>query len=386
MSFGRVARGGLVAVLVVAAIGSRAPAVAAPARDRADATQDEVLLRRGVELRRQGRDEEALEIFRSAFRLRATPRAQAQMGLAEQALGHWVDADADIAAAVRAREDPWIARNMNTLLAAHGKVLQHLGQLQVLGSPAGATIQIDDRNVGALPMKAPVHVPLGEVVISVSAPGHLSITRRTTIPSASEIVRETIVLHEEARAPALTVEGARALRDPAGARRPARQTAASSEPGTSSAGDAALVSSHAAPPAQAPDSSDGRSAHFTVAGVAAGASVLILAGGITLQVLSSSLSQQFNDVKDAPNPTMQCNQQLPNAGGGRCQQLLDTARTRKGLAYLGYGVAGVAAAISLVALITTPSARPGSGKEVTAACVPTLGDVAGFSCALTLRL
>src|SRR5262249_14668053 len=125
MSFGRVAWGGLVAVAVVGAIGPRA-----------DAAEDEVLLRKGVELRRQGRDEEAFEVFRSAFRLRATPRAQAQMGLAEQALGHWVDADADIAAAIRVREDPWIARNMSTLLAAHAKVLQHLGQLQVLGSPA----------------------------------------------------------------------------------------------------------------------------------------------------------------------------------------------------------------------------------------------------------
>src|SRR6185295_4814823 len=98
-------------------------AMAAPAHDKeGGSADDEVMLRRGVDLRRQGRDEEALEMFRAAFRLRATPRARAQMGLAGQALGHWVEAEADISAAIGAHDDPWIARNMATLLAARGEV------------------------------------------------------------------------------------------------------------------------------------------------------------------------------------------------------------------------------------------------------------------------
>jgi hypothetical protein len=376
MSFGGVGRGGLIGVFVVAAIGPGARAMAAPA-DRAEASEDEALLRRGVELRRQGRDEEALKTFRSAFRLRATPRAQAQMGLAEQALGHWVDAEGDISAAIRSREDPWIARNMNVLLSARGKVLQHLGQLQVLGSPAGAAIHIDERDLGAMPMKAPVYVPLGEVVIFVSAPGYISLTRRSTIPSASEIVRETIALHEEPRTAARSSFEATGS-DAPGWRSPAKARPAAPAVESASAGSDATSLARSSPP------SSGHSSSLTVAAVVGGTGLLFLAGGIAAQVLSSSVSQQFNDVKDAPNPTMQCNQQLPDAGGGPCQGLLDSARMRKNLALVGYGVGGVAAAISLVVLVTMPAAR--SGNEAMAACAPTAGGGAGISCAFTFRL
>src|ERR1700755_329211 len=54
----------------------------------------EALLHEGVSLRRQGRDEEALEVFRRAHAEAPTPRTSAQMALAAQAVGNWVEAEA----------------------------------------------------------------------------------------------------------------------------------------------------------------------------------------------------------------------------------------------------------------------------------------------------
>src|SRR6266705_1743487 len=79
--------------------------VPAPARaDDADA-----LIKQGVELRRAGNDQQALERFRRAYDLAPTPRALAQMGLAEQALARWVDGEAHLAKALIAPQDAWIS-------------------------------------------------------------------------------------------------------------------------------------------------------------------------------------------------------------------------------------------------------------------------------------
>jgi hypothetical protein len=61
-------------------------------RSLAMADEAEDLVRKGVDLRREGRDQNALETFRKANQLASTPRTVAQMGLAEQALGRWTDA------------------------------------------------------------------------------------------------------------------------------------------------------------------------------------------------------------------------------------------------------------------------------------------------------
>jgi hypothetical protein len=154
---------------------------------------DEALLRQGVELRRAGKDEQALEVFQRAYRMRPTPRAQAQAGFAEQALGRWLDAERDITEALASSGDPWVAKNAATLRQSLAVVAQHLGNLQILGSPAGATVKFDDRPVGALPMDAPARVTAGEVLVAVSAPGHVQIQRKLTV-AAGAMVRETFTL------------------------------------------------------------------------------------------------------------------------------------------------------------------------------------------------
>jgi hypothetical protein len=68
----------VVGLVVAALLAGGAPAHAEDADE---------LIHKGIELRKQGQDLDALEAFRRANALTSTPRALAQMGFAEQALG-----------------------------------------------------------------------------------------------------------------------------------------------------------------------------------------------------------------------------------------------------------------------------------------------------------
>jgi hypothetical protein len=159
----------------------------------ASEAEAKALLERGTELRRAGRDEEALDVFNRADSLHPSPRAHAQVALAEQALGRWVAAEKDLSRALEADNDPWIKRNRTILFKALEGIRQHVGKLAILGSPVGAVVQVNGELAGTLPLPAPVSVAAGDVVIRVEAPRRAPISRRVTI-SGGELARETIDL------------------------------------------------------------------------------------------------------------------------------------------------------------------------------------------------
>lgn len=175
---------GLVAFAVVFLIASRAPAGPDPSEDA---------IRRGVELRKQGQDEQALREFSKAYEVSRTPRALAQIGLAEQALGRWVEAETHLMSALRATADSWIQKNRAALQGALDTVGRHLGSLEVLGEPRGAEVRVQGNMVGQMPLEEAVRVPNGEIVVEVRHSGYRMTSRTVTI-SAGEMSRETIVL------------------------------------------------------------------------------------------------------------------------------------------------------------------------------------------------
>src|SRR6185436_19818337 len=99
----------------------------------ARAEDPEAIIARGVHLREQGKDEEALAEFRRAFAVAPTAKARAQMALAEQALGMWVAAEEHLKKALEEEKEPWIARNRGALTQAVRTIEQHLGTIVVRG-------------------------------------------------------------------------------------------------------------------------------------------------------------------------------------------------------------------------------------------------------------
>jgi len=153
-----------------------------PREALADADADaDALIKHGLLLRRQGKDTEALEDFRRAYALEPTPRGQAQIALAEQALGHWLEAEADLVHALAASQDAWIVANRGLLESGLANIRGRLGWLEVTADVPGAELWVNDARVGTLPLARPVRLEAGNAVIEVRAAGYAAARRITTI-------------------------------------------------------------------------------------------------------------------------------------------------------------------------------------------------------------
>ncbi len=132
----------------------------------------EALLQKGNDLRRSGDDQAALPVFARAHELAPGPRTAVQLGLVEQALGRWADADLHLTTGLRAKQDPWILRNRDTIEEALGRVKHHVGRVEITGEPVGAEVLIGGRRVGHVPLAEPVRVSAGTVDVELRAPGY----------------------------------------------------------------------------------------------------------------------------------------------------------------------------------------------------------------------
>src|SRR5882757_9372354 len=118
-----VSRKRVVGAALALCLATSGPAWGAPADDA------EVFLKRGVALRRLHNDGAALQEFRHAFDIDPSPRAAAQMALAEQALKLWVEADRHLAEALQNRSDPWIKKNRPVLEQQRRTVAARVGHV-----------------------------------------------------------------------------------------------------------------------------------------------------------------------------------------------------------------------------------------------------------------
>jgi len=163
------------------------------AQSAEDLRAAETLMEEGVALRQRGDDEAALARFREAFSRTHAPRAQAQVALAEQALGDWINADRDMRAALAVTNDPWIERNRTALQGALQQIGHRIGSVDVRVNVPGAELWIDGTRVGSLPLPAPARVAAGVVMLEVRADGYATLRRSVEIRGES-LARETFNL------------------------------------------------------------------------------------------------------------------------------------------------------------------------------------------------
>lgn len=129
------------------------------------------LIKKGVELRKKRRDADALAAFREAYAIKATPRTLAQIALAEQALGAWLDSAQHLEEALGEATDPWIRSNQKVLRDSLAAVEGKLSRLVFTGLPENALIRAG--NSMSMSPK-PVRVLCGsEISIEANAEGYL---------------------------------------------------------------------------------------------------------------------------------------------------------------------------------------------------------------------
>jgi PEGA domain len=188
-----------VAAFVIASLSVCSRAMADEAKDVAKIVQ------RGIDFRKAGRDAEALAEFQRAAKIEESPRITAQIALAEQALGLWLNAHRDLLAALEHSDDSWIRKNRLTLDKSREAIESNLGRVEVWGAPSGAAVTLDDKSIGKLPSASTWLAPT-EATLRVSAAGYEDFVRLLNVNADSRI-REHVDLrhllpHVAAAAPA----------------------------------------------------------------------------------------------------------------------------------------------------------------------------------------
>jgi hypothetical protein len=301
-------------------------------------TDPAALIQHGSDLRRKGRDEEALLIFKRADELQPSARARAQVALAEQALGRWVPAEADLAYALKSADDDWIKKNRAALETALEVIRGHLGRVVILGSPAGAVVSVNGQAIGKLPMSAPVAVAAGDVLATVDAPGYVSISRKIAV-SSGQMARETIDLP-------LIPPSAPVLAAPAAVPVTAvAATVAAPPEATVSAPVGATRGARGATPAL-------RAGAWVAGGLAAGALIV----GTVADVRYVEKVDAFN------GPTSGCGTSAPGRGSGTsCQSTYDALTSMKALSIAGFAT-GAALGIASAVLFWITRGEPATGR------------------------
>lgn len=210
---------------------------------------------------------EALGEFQKALRVQDSARALAQVALAEQALGLWVDANLHLGQALQRDGDPWIKKNRSTLETARTTIRGHICHVDFWGTPAGADVLIDGKRAGSLP-EVDTWVAPGEISYQAKAAGFAP-RERTLKTVEGTLVREHIELRP---LPVAAIPST-----PAPAVEPPRASPPPPEP-------VALIARQPAPDAD-------RSAGDTSAGsrwwIWAVVGAVVVAGGVTAAVLLS---------------------------------------------------------------------------------------------------
>lgn len=131
-----------IGIFIGAATAHSSPSTCAEADRQVDA---------GLTLMREGNAAGALALFEQAFARCPSPRAQAQIGLAEAALTQWAEAHEHLSAALANQTDAWIATRQEPLKAALAQIDAHVGWVEMKGGNDGAELLLDGKPWGRLP-------------------------------------------------------------------------------------------------------------------------------------------------------------------------------------------------------------------------------------------
>lgn len=324
------------------------------ARAVSPGAEAENLIRRGVEMRRQGRDERALPLFQQAYELARNPRTAGQLGLCELSIGYWLDAEQHLAEALASADHPWVAKNRAQLAASLERARVNIGELTVSGTPEGAVVSINGNAAGKLPLAKPLRLGHGPVDVEVSAPGYVAVRRSLVIGEKSQTLEVTLNRERE------------------------RPVAQATNPSQAAPSRTSPPPSAASRDESSPDQNRGRALRWTAIGVGALGVAALGFGGFETMRWQSGVKDFNSHTTDGE---VDCQTGVPDRGGQECGNLFNQYTSAERLALIGF-VAGGALTLTAVGLVMFSSPHPTEGERVGFACAPTVVD-AGVTCRLS---
>jgi hypothetical protein len=294
--------------------------------DNEGVTDRDSLIERGLQLRREHRDSEALEVFRRVIKVFPSPRARAQVALAEQALGQWVAAERDLRDALGATKDPWIKSHKAALEGALEALGKHLGTLVVTTNVTPAEVFLNDTRMGELPMD-PLRVPAGPIRIELRSKGYEHSSRTVEVAAQTTVTEEIPLVAESTAAP----------------------VASPLPPAVIPAAEAAPVNTSAQKAAPDESMSPAAKTRRVLAWSALGAAGAFLGGAIAAQILSETKTADYNDDSQCLYGDLTRDQRCGVYRGGA-----ESAQRLATFGYVASGVFGVASAVLFFAFPNKP--------------------------------
>jgi len=349
---------GFVATWIAAAI------VAASSSARADAAEVEALIAKGNELRRAGTPGPALPYFQKAYQLARTPRTTGQLGLAELAAGYPVEAEEHLSAALESPNDPSIVKYRQMLADALTMARAQIGELAIAGSPAGAAVAVNGRDVGVLPVSSTIKLPARNAEIVVRATGYAE--QRQFVPIAGGQRHQLTINLAKVEQPA----------EPAPA-----VTVAATPPPTPVAAAAPPAAVVVDDRARGGDGASG-SGLRTSAWVVGGGAALALGAGVALNLASVSNRSDFDtSCANLPMTATMPGGITPKQNGAlsqtQCQDRFDAWHSYRAWSIAGYATGAALAVTSGILFWTSRPTPTATHAHAGLQCAPT---TTGLSC------
>jgi hypothetical protein len=335
----------------------------AHADDDSEPAKVEDLIRRGIELRRSGHDNRAFPLMKEAYERAPSPRTAAQLGLVEMALGYKLEAERHLTEAVGSRRDFWVNKNREILESSLESVRSAIGEVVVKG-PVGADVAISGKNVGRLPLAAPIRLGEGPATIVASAHGFHPERQTVTVIGGKQI-EVMFDLQRDVTLPA---------------------NVASPEPAQTAPTDSA--SSGTAETVRKDDDTNRfhRFARPAAWSAAAGAAVLVGFGVFETFVAVSAnhdFEQHIGPLGDNPQKMgLNCGADDPSHGGAGCNSLYQDLQRARTLAVVGYGAGGLLAVGSVLLFWTSSLGTRDGGASGGVTCAPSW-PTGGVACRFT---
>jgi hypothetical protein len=131
----------------------------------------ERLIKEGLDLRGAGRHEEAVQRFERAAALEKSARTLGHLGLAEEEMQHWAKAEEYLKGSLSSKESKWLGQHREMLEKQLAVVGGHVGDLIIIGT-TGASVAVNGRFAGFLPLTKKLRVNEGNVVVTAVAEGY----------------------------------------------------------------------------------------------------------------------------------------------------------------------------------------------------------------------
>ncbi|MEZ4230106.1 MAG: hypothetical protein R3B89_13095 [Polyangiaceae bacterium] len=165
-----------------------------------DPSEQESLIERAIELRKQRNESAARELLQQAYREEKSPRVAGHLGLAERALGLAREAEGHLREALAASDDPWVTENEELLRGALRYAERQLAWARIVVRPSFVKAKV---TIAGEPVDASrrVRVKAGSVVIEATAPGYSSSRVTTEIPPEKELLVTLNLRAQEAPEP-----------------------------------------------------------------------------------------------------------------------------------------------------------------------------------------